>query len=167
MGCLGLHFALDAEAVHELKGIADETERRDYVREDLEVKYFGDYPEWLAQTDKAWDAIHRALTDGKLGWDNGDYPLNHVILGGELLYTADDYIMTLKTPAQVREISAALRDLTENDFRKNYHAIDADNHGFPVGAEDFDYTWCLFQPLREFYDRAATAGRYVLFTAEQ
>lgn len=119
------------------------------------------------ETDKAWDAIHRTLTDGEIDWDNGVYPLNHVILGGELLHTGDDYIMSLKTPAQVRDIAAALKVVTEEQFRKAYSRFDPSSYSFSVSEEDFVYTWSWFQSLCEFYYRAAEAGRYVLFTADQ
>jgi hypothetical protein len=168
MGCLGLHTALNAETVNRLRAFPTDVERLEYFRDDIEDAYFTNHPEWIAETDKAWDAIHRALTDGKLGWDNGNYPLNHVILGGELLYTADDFIMSLKTPDQVRDISTALKEVTQDRFRKGYDAIDAESYYALIASnDDYEYTWTWFQSLREFYDRAAKAGRHVLFTADQ
>jgi len=167
MGCLGVHFALDAKTVRKLKSYSSEVERLEYLLEELEEEYFANHEDWLAETDKAWDAIHRTLTDGEIGWDNGIYPLNHVILGGELLYTGDDHIMSLKTPAQVRDITAVLKAVTEEQFRKAYFRIDPSSYGFPVSEEDFAYTWFWLQSLREFYYRTAEAGRYVLFTADQ
>lgn len=167
MGCLGVHFALDENAVKKLRSFPTEEERRDYLVEELEEDFFTDRQEWLEETDKAWDAIHRTLTDGEIGWDNGTYPLNHVILGGELLYTQEDYIMTLKTPAQVRDIAEALKTVTEEPFRKAYFRIDPDSYGFEVSEDDYEYTWSNFLSLREFYSRAAEAGLYVLFTADQ
>jgi len=167
MGCLGVHFALEEATVKKLRSLPTEEARLEYLQEEVEEEYFESRQDWLAQTDKAWDAIHRALTDGQLGWDNGSYPLNHVILGGELLYTSDDYIMSLKTLAQVRDIATALKDIGEEEFRSAYFQIDPESHGFVIDDEGFEYTWSWFQPLREFYSRAAAAGLYVLFTADQ
>ena len=167
MGCLGVHFALDDPAVRALKSFTDEAERLDWLKEDLEEEYFANQREWLAETDKAWDAIHRSLTDGELTWDNGSYPANHVILGGELLYSGDDYIVSLKSPEQVRDISAVLQNITEARFREAYFRIDPRSYGCPVNEQDFEYTWDWFEGLREFYQRAAAAGRHVLFTADQ
>lgn len=31
---------------------------------------------------KAWDGIHRYLTEGRFGSEDGSYPLNAVVLGG-------------------------------------------------------------------------------------
>ena len=68
--------------------------------------------------------MHRALSDGELTWDGGKYPCNHVVLGGELLYTDDDYIMSLKNPSQVRDISNAIEKIDIDDFRNKYFKID-------------------------------------------
>ena len=167
MSCLGVHFALtENEAVH-LRSLNDEQARLDHLREVVEETYFNQYPDLKAESDKAWDAMHRVLTDGKLTWDGGEYPLNHVVLGGELLYTESDYIISLKTSEQVRDIAGALQDITEEDFRRRYFAIDASSYGFPLTEEDFRYTWDWFQGVRDLYTRAAKEGRFVLFTADQ
>jgi hypothetical protein len=167
MGCLGVHFSLSSDEVQRLRDLRDESARVDHVRETIEEEYFANQPDRLAETDKAWDAMHRALADGELTWDGGDYPLNHVILGGELLYTEPDFIMVLKTPEQVRDVAAALRGMTEEEFRLRYFAINAEGYEQGLSEEDFGYTWDHFQGVRDFWTNAASEGRYVLFTANQ
>ena len=167
MGCLGVHFAISADDVQKLKSISDEQERLDHLKEEIEEFYFDETPQFVAESDKAWDAMHRTLSDGKLSWDGGTYPLNHAVLGGELLYTDSDYIMSLKSPDQVREIAAALASIDESQFRARYFAIDAADYGFDLSEEDFGYTWEWFQNVRELFSRAASEQRYVLFTADQ
>ncbi|MHB0961506.1 MAG: YfbM family protein [Pirellulaceae bacterium] len=167
MGCLGVHFALDEDDVDALKSQPSDSARLDYLQEQIEERYFGDCRDWLAESDKAWDAIHRTLTDGTIGWGNGAFPLSHVILGGERIYELDDYIMTLKTPWEVKEIANSLSDVSEDQFREGYFRIDPDDYGFPVNQEDLEYTWSWFQDVHDLYDRAAKANRYVLFTASQ
>lgn len=44
---------------------------------------------YVCETDKARDAIHRYLTDGKLEFENGTDPLRLTILGGEQLHPDD------------------------------------------------------------------------------
>jgi hypothetical protein len=166
MGCLGVHISLSADEVSALRAVA-ESERVDYFYEAIEDEYFANHEDRVAETDKAWDAIHRTLTDGEMSWDGGDYPLNHVILGGERLYRQDDFVMVLKTPGQVRDVAAALCGVTEADFRENYFAIDPDHYGFEVNDEDFGYTWYWFERLRSFWMQAAREERYILFTASQ
>lgn len=167
MGCLGVHFALEKSEVVTLRAKDNDESRLDYLQDELEESYFESAPDLIAQTDKAWDAIHRTLTDGTIGWSNGTYPLSHAVLGGEVLYGHDDYIMSLKTPEQVRDVAQALRDITEDTFRAGYFRIDPEDYGFQVDPDDFAYTWHWFTVMREFYYRAAASGRYVLFTANQ
>src|SRR5262245_7081653 len=99
MGCLGVHFALTQEEVAHLRSLPDSHTRLEYLQNDIEDFYFHKQPCWKAESDKAWDAMHRALSDGQLTWDGGSYPLNHTVLGGELLYAESDYIMSLKSPS--------------------------------------------------------------------
>jgi hypothetical protein len=167
MSCLGVHFSLSAEEVQRLRDIEDEAERVAYLHEKIEVEYFEQHPGRMAESDKAWDAMHRTLTDGRLSPDGGEYPLNHVILGGEQLHAEPDFIMALKTPQQVREVAAALPSVTRDAFRRRYNAIDAADYGMPLSEEDFEYTWENFQSVREFWLRAATEDRFILFTADQ
>jgi hypothetical protein len=167
MGCLGVHFALSELEVSTLKGLPSDAARLEFLQGEIEERCFGDENELMCETDKAWDAIHRALTDGKLGYNNGQYPLNHAILGGEPLYFEGDYIMSLKMPEQVKAVAASLEGIFEHELRARYFRIDAVEYGCPVNEEDFNYTWYWFQRLHEFYGRAAAESRFVLFTADQ
>ncbi|HWL10255.1 MAG TPA: YfbM family protein [Planctomicrobium sp.] len=167
MSCLGIHFALTEDEVTHLRSLNSDQARLEYLQETIEETYFGEYPDLKAESDKTWDAMHRVLADGQLTWDGGQYPLNHVVLAGELLYTEEDYIMSLKTPQQVRDIADALSAITEEEFRERYLAMDATSYGFPLSEEDFRSTWEWFQGVRDLYTRAAQEGRFVLFTADQ
>jgi hypothetical protein len=167
MGCLGVHFALSDEEVGNLRSITDEQERLEYLQAVIEKSYFEERQELKAESDKSWDALHRLMADGHLTWKGGSYPLNHVVLGGELLYTGSDYIMSLKSKACVGDIAAALPTVSESEFRRRYFAIDQRSYGFPLSEEDLKYTWEWFQGIRELYRLAAELGRSVLFTADQ
>ena len=167
MSCLGVHFALTDSEIKKLKSILDEQDRLDYLKEVLEEKYFDGEKKYAGESDKAWDAMHRTLSDGELTWDGGEYPLNHVVLAGELLYTGDDYIMSLKNPSQVKEIAKAIEKISEGDFRKKYFKINPEGYGFELTEDDFEYTWDWFQNVRKLYERAWLENRYVLFTADQ
>ena len=166
MSCLGVHFALSEEEVAKLRSQPDDQSRLEHLQEQIEEDYFANYPDLVVENDKAWDAIHRTLTDGKLGWTNGKYPLSHVILGGEKLYSEQDHIITLKSPKQVEEVAAVLPSISEAEFRRKYFAIDQD-YGLPLSEEDYGYAWEYFQSVREFFLNAARQKRYVLFTADQ
>lgn len=167
MACLGVHFALSDEDVAVLLSKQSDEDRLAFVQEDLEERYFEQPGTYIAQSDKAWDAMHRALADGSLGYGGGTYPLNHVVLGGRSLYGHEDYLMSLKTPAQASDIAGAISGMTEDLFRARYEAIDPAQYGLELSDEDFQYTWGWFQEVRALYQTAAAEGRHVLFTADQ
>lgn len=167
MSCLGVHFALNDEDVAGLRAIGDMCARLDHLQRKIEERYMEDPFTYAAESVNAWDAMHRALADGYLSWNGGNYPLNHVVIGGESLYANNDYIMSLKTPVQVREIAAAIAPISKEDFRKRYYSIPADDYSAELDEDDFEYTWEWFTNVRELYLRAASEGRYVLFTADQ
>lgn len=169
MSCLGVLFSLNEEEVKKLKAYKTNAKRLEYLQEDIEETYFKEYPERLAELDKSWDGLHRSLTDGNYAWNNGTFPLNHVILGGELLYTKDDYIMSLKTPQEVVEIAKAVEAVTQEDLRNGYNRIPSDDEDYAdfLSEEDFQYTWDWFNRSKEFWKLAAKENRYVLFSADQ
>ena len=86
MACLGVHFALTEEEVSGLRGIETDAGRLEHLQEELEATYFGDQAEFKAETDKAWDAMHRLLGDGELSFTSGPDPLRLTVIGGEPLY---------------------------------------------------------------------------------
>ncbi|MGQ0543367.1 MAG: YfbM family protein [Blastocatellia bacterium] len=167
MSCLGVHFALSDEDVATIRAIENEQERLAYLQEEIEERYLAEPGTYAAESDKAWDAMHRALADGQLTLDGGTYPLNHAVLAGELLYTDNDYIMSLKSPAQVKDIATELEKITEESFQARYLAISPSEYGMELSDDDFLYTWEWFENVRQLYRRAAAEKLHVLFTADQ
>lgn len=167
MACLGVLFSLDEKTVFKLKSFKSDEDRLEYLQEDIEETTMNNEPERFAEFDKSWDALHRSLTDGKFEWTNGTFPLNHVILGGQQIYHKNDYIMSLKTPEQVEKIAVAIEKISKEDLRKGYNNIDNKDYGFDLTDEDFEYTWTWFQDSLEFWKKAASEKRYVLFTVDQ
>jgi hypothetical protein len=94
MSCLGVHFALTDEDATALLHKATNADRLEFVQEHIEERYFNDEDIYIAQSDKAWDAMHRALAAGPLRYEDGDYPLSLAVIGGDALYDEDDYIMS-------------------------------------------------------------------------
>jgi hypothetical protein len=161
----GVHFALTAESEQRLRACPAD-ERPNFIANDIEEAYFGHAREWLCETDKAWDAIHRAFNSGDLGYHYRT-PLEGVILGGEPLYFGDDYIISLKDGARVGEIAQALSVLTKDSFRSHYFGIDPKKCRFDLSDEDFEYSWRWLEGLVPFYLRSAEASRSVIFTTDQ
>jgi hypothetical protein len=152
MSCLGVHFALTHEEVQKLKSFQNEADRLEFLEEELERAYFEKPGEWKAESDKAWDAMHRALANGKLDYrDRG--PLSYVVLAGEVLYTKDDYILSLKTPEKVKEVAHQVGLVTKDSFQEGYDRMPAKEYGFPKSAEDFEYTWEWFRGVAALYEK--------------
>ena len=163
MGRLGVHFALTDEAAGRLLAAGDD----DTIRKAVDgIEETGDEA-WLVRSDKAWDALHRSLSNGTLFYDEGEYPLNRTVLGGKHLYGGDDTVVAYVAPNEVKDVASALAAITEADFRKRYDAIDPDDYDGPHGQEDFDATWKSFVAVRDLFRKAAQAGRCVVFTADR
>ena len=62
MGCLGVHFAITLEDAQRVTSQPDDDSLLEVVHD---IKERWDEA-WLQDSDKAWDAIHRCLTDGTL-----------------------------------------------------------------------------------------------------
>jgi hypothetical protein len=181
MACRGVLFAITEREAADLQrranqgpsllarllGRADTADARDSSVlagiETIEGRWDND---WLCETDKAWDAIHRCFSGGKLSFDF-DKPLEGVILGGESLHQGDDYLVSLKTPAQVKEIAAAVAGVSDADLARRYDELSEDDYGCPKSSDDRDYTLGWFSQVRDFYPKAAAADRPVIFTVDQ
>ncbi len=162
MASLGVFFAVDDTDAARLKAAPDDEGVMEVV-EEIKERW---NEKWLYQIDKAWDALHRSLTDGTLDLD-GDEALNLAVLGGSSLYEGEDYFVILKTPQQCVAIAEALSDFDQARLRVRYDKIDAEDYGVPPSEEDFAYTWVWFEGLADFYRKAASAQRHVIFTVDQ
>lgn len=162
MSCV--HFALTGDERAKLIELVET--RGDviaFIQEEIEGRWDVD---WLCETDKAWDAIHRCLTDGTLS-DDDSTPFHWCILNGAQMYIGDDYIVSFVDAPDVNSVADAIEPITEEDFRKRYNAIDPEGYGVPLSDEDFEYTWAYFTELQAFFRKAANANRSVLFTVDQ
>jgi len=168
MACRAVHFALTAEQASRFLDIPDgDNESLRAFVEEIEEGADGEGwdEEWTQETDKAWDAIHRCLTDGKL--EHGDTPFHKCILGPVNLYYDDDYIINFLAPEEVKEVAAAIKDIDREWLRRKYDAIDTKSYQGVLSDSDFKYTWSWFPHLREFFQKAAAADRAMLFTVDQ
>jgi len=164
MPARGVHFALSSSQYRSVCACSSDTELVELIQEDIEDSWD---EEWLCETDKSWDAIHRSLTDGKLEWSNGSFPLNAAILGGKQLHQSDNYIMSLVTANEVNEVSKALTNVDKSLLKVGYEKIVQSDYDGEIGSEDFEYTWDYFEALVAFYAKASKSERAVLFSVAQ
>jgi Domain of unknown function (DUF1877) len=164
MACRGVLFALTQSQDEALAATRGDAEVRAFVH-DVERQWDGD---WLCQVDKAWDAMHRCLGDGTL-WlgRRGGGPLELAVLGGGQHYEGTEYIVAHVLADQVPAVAEALVGVEESWLRERYDLIDPEDYQGVLEDEDFEYTWSYLQEVRDFYKRAAAAGRSVIFTVDQ
>lgn len=162
MACRGVHFAIDASQAARLLGAEDDDELVALVTEEMEEEW-----ELAFETDKAWDALHRCLSDGTLEPDGGTPPLNRVFFGGRILNEDDDYFVVLATPDEVREIAQALAAIGPDWIAERYDTLAFPDYQAVKSEEDRHYTLAAFEGLPAFYARAAREGRHVIFTVDQ
>jgi hypothetical protein len=164
VACRGVFFALTMSQDAALVATKDDAEVSAFV-EEIEEAWDED---WLCEVDKAWDAMHRCLADGTLALSrHGGGPLELVVLGGGHHYEGGEYVVAHVRAEDVVAVAEALGSVDEQWLRQRYDAIDPDDYQGVLGDEDFDYTWQYLQDTREFYKRAAAAGRAVIFTVDQ
>lgn len=162
MACRGVHFAIEAAQAERLLAAEDDEELVGIVKDEIEEAW-----ELAFETDKAWDALHRCLSNGTLLSDEGEPPLNRVFFGGRTLNEGDDYFVVLVTPAEVKEIAAALAGVTEAWLRSRYFDVPFPDYQGEKSEEDWQYTLGNFEGLPEFFAHAAREGRHVIFTLDQ
>jgi hypothetical protein len=153
MACRGVHFAITTADSDRLLAASSANESLSIVQDDIEEKWD---KIWLYETDKAWDAIHRCLTDGTLDPKSGVYPLKVAILNGRPIDAGPNYLVSLTTPEQVQDVAAALTGISREWLSDRYDAVDPTDYGTPKSQEDFDYTWENFQGLATFFQRHRT-----------
>jgi hypothetical protein len=164
MACRGVYNATEPEIVTRL--LKADSERAvlaivcEIERRGAEVK------EWRHEVDKSWDALHRCLGDGTLDIPTEFAPLPAAVLGGEQLNGGRGWIISLVRPERVPAVADALGKITRDWLRRRYDALDPRNYEGEFGNEDFEYTWNWFKGLPDLFDRAARAGRAVIFVVD-
>ena len=168
---LGMHFAISPDQASTLAHLTDDDVRRDFI-DDIENDA---EPDWQIETDKAWVAIHRTLTGYPAALEyftadeidrHGPEGLRLCIMGGTSCYEGSDYIVRLVPADKVSLVAEALAAIDEEWFGKNYRER-CDGAWPEFGEDDLEYSWTYFEPLKDFFARAAAAGRAVIFTADQ
>lgn len=161
---LGVHFAIGEETVARLLGADDDAAVIaiiDEIEEDEAAN-----PAYVFATDKAWDALHRCLTDGTLELKAGTFPLSHAVLGGVQLCEDSDYLVSMVRADQVPAVADALTLLDEASLRRRYDTFEFPDYAGVRGDDDFAYTWGNVDGIAEFFQTAARDGRAVIFTVE-
>ncbi len=158
----GVHFAITAEQAQVLLAATDDAARRAIIDE-LEDAWDADN---AAESDDTWGVMHRCLTDGQLGRGNGEFPLNHAVMGPRQLHAGDECVISLVLPEEVVEVAHALELATAVWMTARYdHYVPADHPD--RGPGDLAYLLTNLDDVRDLYRKAAVRGRAVVFTVER
>jgi hypothetical protein len=166
MACRGVFFALSSAEKEHLLALDSDEKRMDYIKEEIEEVWDEAH---LLQTDKAWDAIHRCLTDGTLTVRRSANPLGKLIVGGIQLHSdTQTYIINLIESSELLEISTALNAVTKEWLKARYDQLrSTDYPQESISEQDWEYTWDWFSEIPEFVVRAVNEGRSIIFTVDQ
>ncbi|HLY72590.1 MAG TPA: DUF1877 family protein [Planctomycetota bacterium] len=159
----GMHFAISYEQAMKLLQCRSDDELASMVEEEIEEVSDEDNS---FQTDRAWDPIHRCLSDGSLDVRRGTRPLNLAILGGNILNRGADHVVVLLTPTEVKEVAEALSQVTEDWMKKKYFEQSFPGHAGRKSQEEWEHTWGSFDGLPQFFANAAARQRHVIFTVD-
>ena len=164
MTARGVLFAITAGDLTALDASADAEARVEYIVEEIERRW---EPGFVLELDKAWDALHRCMSDGRLEQGGGEYPLNAAVLGRELLDAGPDYFVGLTRAADVPAVAAAVRGVDGRWIAEAYRAKVPVDYAPEYGDEDLDYTVHWSNGLPAFWRSACAATRSVIFTVDR
>jgi Domain of unknown function (DUF1877) len=166
MACRGVFFALSSAQKEHLLALDSDEKRISYIQEEIEEPWDEAH---LMQTDKAWDAIHRCLSDGTLKVAPSSTPLGKLILGGIQLYSdPQSYIVNLTDSSELPEISIALKTVTKEWLKGRYDQLRGTDYPQEfISEQDWEYTWDWFSGIPDFVNRAVQEGRSIIFTVDQ
>jgi hypothetical protein len=155
---LGVHFALSTEDETRLLSAAGDDDAVVEIVEEIES-------DLQCDTD-AWEALHRCLTDGRLEYANGNYPLRAAVLGGRQLVEDAEFTVSYVAADQVREVAEALSVIEPDWLRRRYDMLGDTDYAGPISEDDFEDTWDGLEDVRDFFAEAAEAGLAVVFTVD-
>jgi hypothetical protein len=159
----GVHFAITEAETVKLQEADGKEELRIIIQEGIEKTWDKHY---LFETNKAWEALARCLSDGTLNIRRGEPPLNKCFTGGHFLVSPrGNYYVVLLMPAEVQDVARALASVTKEWLRERYFGLEFPD--YEKSEEDWEHTWSSFQGLPEFFANAAKDGRHVIFTVDQ
>ena len=158
MAMTGNYFRTDERIVDEIRRGAREL--ADVVEAD---------EDHVLDVDRAWHAIQFTLNGAASGGDP-DNVFSRLVLSGNTLFDDDDeFAARFIAPGDVKELAAALEDLTWEDVRGRFSVSEMlDQNIYPVTEEEnedefFDYVWSYLTDMKTFFSDAADEDQAVIF----
>lgn len=167
MSFLGVHFAISDQECAALRALSTEGERADYVINVIEEAWEDNF---ATQSDKAWGLIHSALQMSNPCSDDLDKvsesPPSWAFLGSEYLALTDETMVTYVDKSRVEQVARYLDGISADEIRNRLIRLIEQHRCNRLGFEDADYAAGWYPGIVEFYTRAASADRHVIFSAD-
>ena len=161
MGTAGNYFRMSESTVADIR--SGRHELTDFM-------YDRAYEDSILEVDNAWHAIQFTLNGTAFGGDDDNIFSRLVLSGNKLREDDEDEFSAMLIESQdVKELSAALRALSEEEFRERFHVDEMlENEIYPVTEDDdeedfFEYVWDHVEEMKEFFEEAAAEGQAVVF----
>lgn len=159
----GAHIILRRDDAKRLFAQADDAGVKRVVNELLHSKEHRE-ENLVLESGEYWDPIHRSLNNGTLDPQDGEFPLDHCILGGRRLHKGAEFEAILVRPDIVTHVASALHTLKREEFRERYFALDPASYGKQPTEKEFELIWNRLHQIRQLFEDAAADVCAVLFT---
>lgn len=121
----------------------------------------------VLECGKAWDPIHRVLTDGTLSRESDDFPNDHCVLGGRRLHEGADFEVIMVRPDIVILVAESLHKMKRAEFSEKYLALDPEQYGHVPTETEGDAVWAMFKLIRQLFEDASGDHAAVVFTVKR
>ena len=184
MSFRGLHLAISDSELTRLCAL-NPADRPDHVSEVLEEEKCGTVD--ACETDKSWAYIHAALNEcdpegaieipskrsggllKRLFGRSDDDQLakaRFAVMGMDPLFASDEFYIGLVPRSEVRGVATALNQISKEELAARLIQLHQQFAAKRPAGEAADYAMGWYPGLVEFYDRAAAAGKNVIFTVD-
>ncbi len=108
--------------------------------------------------DETWRALDSVLSQQDVGSGRDKFPLNRCITRGRNLQASDEYLISVVSRPDIRQILSALEEISEEDMQVYFRALETEV--FP-GLQN-DEVWTTLKSLRSLYRSADKTGRSIV-----
>ena len=144
------HLALSREDAKQLFGCRDEESLREWIQQFVESDTVWKEQRVVRHVGH-WRTLHQCLSDGSLDPDGGEFPLNHVFLGGRKMVNSDSTLVAMIRPDMVPIIADAMASHSREQLQHAFQELVE-----PVGeSAEFEEICNTFDAAQEFFARAA------------
>lgn len=162
MARLGMLYQITNEELAILKSQPQE-EMYEYLLDEIEETHFG--TDKAFEMDKSWYELHYCFGQGE--WSEENILPYNIVFAGEVLLDFEDDFISLKTPKEIADIVAYLKENNvEEIIKQNFSKIKDEDLRLPKGENTIQYLIDWSKGLLEFYELAMQRNLGVIFSVD-